>query len=92
MSDETTPQDDKAMPPASAGSTAGEDRIFVCTQAGGFGRYVRAFFNCDGRECIVYQWALGYATAFREDVKMLPTSNHQEALRLAREAWGLRPE
>ena len=92
MSDETTPQDDKAMSPAFVGSVAGEDRIFVCTQAGGFGRYVRAFSNSDGRECVVYQWALGYATAFREDVKMLPTSNHQEALRLAREAWGLRPE
>ena len=77
---------------ASAGSVAGEDRIFVCTQAGGFGRYVRAFFNSNDRECVVYQWALGYATAFREDVKMLPTSNHKEALRLAREAWGLRPE
>ena len=77
---------------ASAGSVAGEDRIFVCTRAGGFGRYVRAFFNSDGKECVVYQWAMGYATAFREDVKMLPTSNHQEALRLAREAWGLRPE
>jgi len=76
---------------ASAGSVAGEDRIFVCTRAGGFGRYVRAFFNSDGKECVVYQ-AIGYATAFREDVKMLPTSNHQEALRLAREAWGLRPE
>jgi hypothetical protein len=91
MSDDNTR--DAAEPSlASAGSVAGEDRIFVCTRAGGFGRYVRAFFNCDGRECIVYQWALGYATAFREDVKMLPTSNHQEALRLAREAWGLRPE
>jgi len=84
--------DGKAMPPASAGSVAGEDRIFVCTRAGGFGRYARAFFNSDGKECVVYQWAMGYATAFREDVKMLPTSNHQEALRLAREAWGLRPE
>ena len=91
MSDDNT-QGGAEPSPASAGSAEGEDRIFVCTRAGGLGRYVRAFVNSEGMECVVYQWAMGYATAFREDVKMLPTSSEREALRLAREAWGLRPE
>lgn len=61
--------------------------VYVCTIHGGFGRYIRSFYNSDNKEVIVYKWVLGYTTAFRKDTKILISCNEAEAVKMANEYW-----